>query len=54
MLASGAFGDEINMPVGVTDVSRKVYDLHMDILLICVFIGVVVFAVCRWIGDVII
>ena len=48
LLASGAFGDEINMPVGVTDVSRKVYDLHMDILLICVFIGVVVFAAMFW------
>ena len=43
-----AFGDELNMPVGVTDVSRKIYDLHTDILLICVVIGVVVFSAMLW------
>ena len=32
-----------NMPVGVTDVSREVYSLHMTIFWICVIIGVVVF-----------
>ena len=31
------------MPVGVTPISREVYDLHMLILWICVWIGVVVF-----------
>lgn len=35
----------INMPVGVTDVSHKVYNLHMTIFWICVAIGVVVFGV---------
>jgi cytochrome c oxidase subunit 2 len=34
---------ELNMPVGVTDVSGKVYDLHMLILWVCVAIAVVVF-----------
>ncbi len=35
----------VNMPVGVTDVSREIYDLHMLIFWICVAIGVVVFGV---------
>ncbi len=43
-----AFGDELNMPVGVTDVSRKIYDLHTDILLICVVIGLVLFSAMLW------
>ena len=33
----------LNMPVGVTPVSREVYDLHMLIFWICVIIGIVVF-----------
>ncbi|HEX6929129.1 MAG TPA: cytochrome c oxidase subunit II [Gammaproteobacteria bacterium] len=33
----------LNMPVGVTDISKEVYDLHMLVLWICVAIGVVVF-----------
>ncbi len=32
-----------NMPVGVTDISREVFGLHMLIFWICVAIGVVVF-----------
>lgn len=32
-----------NLPVGVTETSREVYDLHMIIFWICVAIGVVVF-----------
>jgi cytochrome c oxidase subunit 2 len=32
-----------NMPVGVTDMSVKTYDLHMFVLWVCVAIGVVVF-----------
>jgi len=36
---------QVNMPVGVTEVSRNVYDLHMLIFWICVAIGVVVFGV---------
>ena len=33
----------VNMPVGVTEISRNVYELHMLIFWICVAIGVVVF-----------
>ena len=40
-LLAGA--DELNMPVGVTDMSREIFDLHMLIFWICVAIGVVVF-----------
>ncbi|WP_243748848.1 cytochrome c oxidase subunit II [Pseudomaricurvus alcaniphilus] len=35
----------VNMPVGVTQVSRETYGLHMDIFWWCVGIGVVVFGV---------
>lgn len=35
----------INMTVGVTDISRDVYDLHMIALWLCVVIGVLVFGV---------
>lgn len=43
-----AAADELNLRVGVTDISRQVYDLHMTIFLICVAIGVVVFGVLFW------
>ena len=33
----------LNMPVGVTDISARVYGLHMLIFWICVVIGVIVF-----------
>ncbi|MEW4983364.1 MAG: cytochrome c oxidase subunit II [Cycloclasticus sp.] len=33
----------LNLPVGVTETSKQVYDLHMLILWVCVAIGVVVF-----------
>ena len=36
---------DLNLPVGVTPISRIVYDLHMLILWICVAIGIVVFGV---------
>ncbi len=48
--ALGAFGagaadaDALNMPEGVTQISRSIYGLHMLIFWICVAIGVVVFA----------
>ena len=45
---STAFADELNMPVGVTDISRQVYDLHMTIFWVCVFIGIGVFGVMFW------
>ncbi|ALM52691.1 cytochrome c oxidase subunit II [Halomonas huangheensis] len=42
-LSSHTLAAEWNMPVGVTDVSREIYSLHMTIFWICVVIGVVVF-----------
>ena len=36
---------DLNLPVGVTPISRIVYDLHMLILWICIAIGVVVFGI---------
>jgi cytochrome c oxidase subunit 2 len=38
----------LNMPVGVTDLSRKIYDLHMTIFWWCVAIGVFVFGWMIW------
>jgi len=35
---------ELNMPVGVTDMSREIHSLHMLIFWVCVAIAVVVFA----------
>ncbi len=45
-LFSGSAGAEIqpyNLPVGVTEISREIFDLHMLIYWICVVIGVIVF-----------
>ena len=39
---------QLNLPRGVTDISRKIYDLHMLIFWVCVAIGVVVFGVMIW------
>jgi len=39
---------DLNMPQGVTQISRETYDLHMQILWWCVAIGVVVFGVMFW------
>lgn len=36
---------ELNLPRGVTAISREVYDMHMLVLWICVAIGVLVFGV---------
>ena len=44
-LAEQAARSDENMRIGVTDVSHRVYDLHMLSLWICVAIGVVVFGV---------
>ena len=43
--SAGAFAafSDLNMPVGVTPISREAYELHMLILVICVLIGIVVF-----------
>lgn len=43
--AVAGYMDTLNLPVGVTPISREVYDLHMLILWICIVIGVVVFGV---------
>ena len=48
LIAASAMADELNMPVGVTDISRAVYDLHMQIFIICVIIGAVVFGAMFW------
>jgi len=37
--------DQLNLPVGVTQISREIYDLHSFMMWICVAIFVVVFAV---------
>jgi cytochrome c oxidase subunit 2 len=36
------------MPRGVTEISRKIYDLHMTIFWVCVAIGVLVFGAMIW------
>lgn len=41
--SAGAWADELNMTRGVTEISSKVYDLHMLIFGICVVIGIGVF-----------
>jgi len=38
----------VNMPTGVTPISREVYNLHMLIFIICVLIGIVVFGAIIW------
>jgi cytochrome c oxidase subunit II len=44
LLASPAFAAwELNMPVGVTDLSRDIHSLHMLIFWVCVIIAVLVF-----------
>jgi cytochrome c oxidase subunit 2 len=48
LFSGAAAADELNLRVGVTDISRQVYDLHMTIFLICVAIGVLVFGVLFW------
>ena len=47
LLSGNAFAElqPYNMPIGVTDISAKVFDLHMLIFWICVVIGIVVFGV---------
>ena len=45
-MPSAAFADwGLNMPVGVTEISRSVFSLHMTIFWVCVAIAVVVFGV---------
>jgi len=44
VISTGVHADALNMPVGVTEISRAVYDLHMLIFYLCCVIGAVVFA----------
>ncbi len=44
-LSAQAQANGWNMPLGVTDISREIYSLHMIIFWICVVIGLVVFGV---------
>ena len=46
--ATGAELQPYNMPVGVTEISREVFDLHMLIYWICVAIGAVVYGVMAY------
>jgi cytochrome c oxidase subunit 2 len=39
---------QLNMTQGVTDMSRKIYDLHMLIFYVCVVIAALVFGVMIW------
>ena len=39
---------QLNMTPGVTEMSRHIYALHMEIFWICVWIGVAVFGVMIW------
>jgi cytochrome c oxidase subunit 2 len=52
LLASPASAESgwglLNMTEGVTEISRKIYNLHMEIFEICVVIAIVVFGVMIW------
>src|ERR1700751_5144647 len=53
VLTLPAWGEEsgwaqLNMPKGVTDISRKIYALHMEIFWVCVAIGVVGLGAMIW------
>jgi len=50
LVPTSAFAEasDYNMPVGVTEVSKEIFDLHMLIMWICVWIGVVVFGIMFW------
>ena len=39
---------QLNMTRGVTEISRKIYALHMEIFWVCVVIGVIVFGAMIW------
>jgi len=44
----GSGWSQLNMTRGVTEISRKIYDLHMEIFWVCVVIGVIVFGAMLW------
>lgn len=39
---------QLNMTRGVTEISRKIYALHMEIFWVCVIIGIIVFGAMIW------
>ncbi len=43
--SSVVFGSEYNMPVGVTEVSKSAYDIHMIVTYVCLAIGIGTFGV---------
>lgn len=43
-IAFSVFGDDLNMRVGVTAISESIYNLHMQIFIVCVVIGIGVFS----------
>ncbi len=43
LLASSGYIDVLNMPEGVTPLSRTIFDIHMVVFWICVAIGILVF-----------
>jgi len=45
LISLAARASDINMPIGVTPISKEVYGLHMLIFYICCVIGVAVFGV---------
>ncbi len=49
-ISSTAFSEssDYNMSVGVTEVSKSIFELHMVIFWICVAIGVIVFSIMFW------
>ena len=48
VLSTTALAAEMNMPEGVTDISRQTYNLHMIIIWVCVIIGLVVYGVMAY------
>jgi cytochrome c oxidase subunit II len=44
----GSGWSQLNMTRGVTEISRKIYDLHMEIFWVCVIIGIIVFGAMLW------
>ena len=48
LLSTAVPASDYNLPVGVTEISREVYGLHMLIFGVCCAIGVVVFGAMIW------
>ena len=46
--AASAQSSQLNLTQGVTEISNRVYDLHMTIFYICCVIGLLVFGAMFW------